>query len=283
MDEPADFTNEGEALRGVLGRPDGEDRGAGVVLLHGWGSCRLGPHRILVQTARELNARGFWTLRFDHRGRGESEGRSEDVNLDGMISDACRAVECLRDRAGCGRVALLGICSGGNVAIGAATLLEEVPALVVWSTLPFQTHHTRGQDLRRTGFFLAEYARKAVRLETWRRFFKGRISLGGVANVLFGHYAKEEGPEKANPKDSERDIMAALRQYRGRVLFTYGGRDPESVEAKGVYEPFCSESGIRAEFQVVEGSNHNFYGREWKRQVIERSASFLEECMPKSR
>ena len=85
-------------MRGAAGRlsalfdlPDGDLRG-GVVIVHGWGGCRVGPHRILVEAARSLSAMGLATLRFDLSGRGQSEGDPLATDLDAMIDDATVAV-----------------------------------------------------------------------------------------------------------------------------------------------------------------------------------------------
>jgi pimeloyl-ACP methyl ester carboxylesterase len=92
-----------------------------VVTLHGWGGSGAGPHRIFVRLTRALAARGCPGLRFDFGGRGLSDGTAQAVTLDGMIADARAASACLKTHTGCGEIAYVGICSGGNVAIGAAS------------------------------------------------------------------------------------------------------------------------------------------------------------------
>jgi alpha-beta hydrolase superfamily lysophospholipase len=234
----------------------------------------MGPHRILVETARALEARGVAALRFDHRGRGDSEGEDADADLDGMISDATAAADFLRRRAGVAAVAMVGICSGGNVAIGAATLRKDVSRVVAWSTLPFQTHRSRVLDVQRTGHFAMEYVRKAFRPQTWRKLVKGTVNFRMVRRALFGHYTRTDA-EGRNPKDSARDIMADFARYRGRVRFIYGGADPEAPAAKEHYEAFCRANGIPADWVFVEGANHNYYSLEWKRKVIEKTVEWI--------
>lgn len=274
MERLVAFENEGARLYGVLGVPDSEPRGC-VVFVHGWGGCRMGPHRILVKTGRELNRAGYASLRFDLRGRGDSEGDTVAADLDGMISDTCAAAKFLMSETGQAKAGVLGVCSGGNVAIGAATLMPEVRELVLWSTLPFQTHKRAADDVKKTGSFLMDYLRKASQPATWKKLIAGRVNFNMVRRVLFGHYAKPESEDGGNPKDSSRDIMAALETYPGRMLFVYGGADPEAAGAREVYEAFAKEHGLDAAFQVVEGANHSFYSHDWKREVIERSLGWL--------
>ena len=274
MESPVTFTNDGLKLFGILHQPEGAAPKRGAVLLHGWSSCRMGPHRILVETARRLAAQGVAALRFDHRGRGDSEGDDEAADLDGMISDAVAAADLLRERTGVKELAFIGICSGGNVAIGAATLREDVSRIVAWSTLPFQPHRSRGMDVKRTSHFAAEYVKKIFRAETWRKIVSGAVNYRMIRKVLFGHYVRTD-PEGRNPKDSARDIMEAFAQYRGRVRFIYGGADPEAAAARAHYDAFCREHGVAADYVSIEGANHNYYSLEWKRQVIEKTAEWV--------
>ncbi len=274
MEDVVTFANEGSKLFGILHKPVGPARARGAVLLHGWSSCRMGPHRILVETARELAAHGVAALRFDHRGRGDSEGADDKADLDGMISDAVCAGDHLRERTGVEDLAMIGLCSGGNVAIGAATLRPDVKRVVAWSTLPFQPHRSRALDVKRTGHFAVEYAKKVFRLETWRKVVKGGVNYRMIGRALFGHYARTD-QEGRNPKDSARDIMGDLAGYRGRLRFVYGGADPEAAAAKEHYEAFCREHGIEADYHFVEGANHNYYSLDWKRQVIEKTCDWI--------
>ena len=275
MERLVAFDNEGAKLYGVLGLPEGAPKG-GVVMVHGWGGCRMGPHRILVKICRSLNDRGYAALRFDLRGRGDSEGDTERASLDGMISDACAAARFVMQEAKLDHAALLGVCSGGNVVIGAATLMPEVSDVILWSTLPFQTHTRKVDAVKKSGSFAMDYMRKALRPATWKKLIAGRVNFGLIRRVLFGHYAKPKDEEGGNPKDSARDIMAAFEQFKGRTVFIYGGADPEAAGAQQVYEPFTAEHGLDAQFHSIDGANHSFYSKEWKREVIELCLGWLD-------
>ncbi|NLW51659.1 MAG: alpha/beta fold hydrolase [Candidatus Brocadiaceae bacterium] len=271
---PLTIVSEGRRLFGVLEAP--AEARAGVVLVHGWGGCRMGPHRILVDAARELVRRGFATLRFDLGGRGESEGDPMAVDLDGMIADASAAVAALREGLPPGApVALLGMCSGGNVALATAALSGEVAGVAAWSTYPFQEQRDGRQDVKRTGHFLKVYAAKALRLSTWWQLLRGGVHVGGVRRTLFGHYRKGEGSERDRQR-SRRDVLGALGRYRGRVFFVYGGRDPEAPGAEAAFRAFFAGQGIPAGFHTVVGANHNFYSLAWKREAIEGTCAWLE-------
>ena len=279
-----------ERLVGVLHEPDGEAKGIGVVLLHGWAGYRGGPHRMFVETARRLCAAGYHALRFDFRGRGDSGGETAATDLDGMIEDARAARRFLAEkkdtrsllceapkgpfRQKTPGVFFLGICSGGNVALGAASLDKDADGLVLWSTPLFAPYKRRGQEVARRGIFLKDYLKKLFRRETYLKLFRGRIRFGLISRVLFGRRRAPQG--ERDPKDSLRDIMTDLRGYRGRALFIYGSRDDEAVGAPEFYEGFCREQGIPATFHTIEGANHSYYSVAWQDEVIRLTLEWLD-------
>jgi pimeloyl-ACP methyl ester carboxylesterase len=266
-------------LHGVHHRPGGEnDRGVGVVFVHGWSGYSIGPHRMFVNAARRLAGEGFHCIRPDLRGRGDSPGDKDDTDLDGMIDDVLAAGRYLRGN-GIEKLCVLGICSGGNVTLGAASLDKSIDGLILWSTPLFAEHKKKTEELRRTGFFLVEYLKKLFRRETYAKFFAGKLDLRLILRILTG---KGRGNPRAvdgdrNPKDSLRDVMSDLEGYSGRALFIYGSADDEAAGAPGFYEQYCEENSIPAAFHTVDGANHSYYSLDWEKEVIETTLSWLKE------
>ena len=290
MERPVSFESD-VMLRGVLNAPDGAEMA--VVFSHGWSGYRCGPHRMFVNAARRFAEAGIASLRFDFRGRGDSAGESAATDLDMMIADLLAAAEFVRSETGIEQIYPLGLCSGGNVALGAAaaarghapearsaeggTGAERVPGtdfagLVLWSTPLFAPQKPKGDRARRRAFFIADYAKKLFRRETWAKLVRGKIDFRGVAQTVKGR----EAPEGRNPKDSRRDIMADLAGFRGPALFLYGSRDDEAIGAPETYAAFCKEHGIPAAFHTVDGSNHSYYSVAWEREVIETTLDWLQ-------
>jgi uncharacterized protein len=268
MEEFVHIDSAGEKLFGVWSEPDSPPRlPAVVVTLHGWGGYRVGPHRFMVKLSRALASAGVSSLRFDFRGRGDSTGDEKLATLDTMIDDACRASEFARRRApGCA-VTLWGLCSGGNVAIGAATLDRDVRNLILLSTLPFVPDKISAERVARAQAQAGNYFRKLFRPATWKKLFTGAVNFRAVKKALFGAPAKAAG-ESRDPKDSARDILAAFADYKGAAHFIYGGADREAAPAAEHYRAFASAHGIPADFDSVEGSNHDFYSLAWEDRVI---------------
>jgi hypothetical protein len=76
-------------------------------------------------------------------------------------------------------------------------------------------------------------------------------------------------------KDSRRDVMAALADYTGRLLFVWGGSDDEGVGARRHFEGFSRARSLDARFEVIAGSNHNFYSLAWERHLFDLVTQFV--------
>jgi len=274
------FARGAERLTGVLALPDAGARGACLVL-HGWGSNRTGPHRVLVDLARALAGGGVAALRFDHAGRGDSTGAFLEADLDTMIDDALAAAAFLRGETSAERLSGFGLCSGGNIALGAAALEPCFERLVCVSTLPFQGQRTRAADRARCAGRAAHLARRLLSPRAWGRVLRAPARLGAALRYLF---ARERGAavrttpegEMRNLKASRRDLVAALGRWRGRALFLYGGADREGEAGwSDAWAPLAHENGLAMERSTIEGANHNFYGLPWREALIESAVRFL--------
>ncbi len=100
---------------------------AAVIALHGTGSSRMGVARHATMLARH----GYGVLALDLRGHGESDGRSTSAGWI-MDDDVAAAVDWLAARRDVdpGKVALLGVSMGAEVALRVAARHREVRATV---------------------------------------------------------------------------------------------------------------------------------------------------------
>lgn len=268
------FPSHGDVLFGTLNRA-GDGRRM-VVLIHGWGGPRTGPQTMLVRLARTLAQSGLSSFRFDCRGRGDSTGDPAATTVDDMIADTVAAMDFLAQEHGAHHFRLWGLCSGGNVAIGAASLrLEAVDRIVACSLLPFMEQQHGSSRGRHLASRLSQYARKLLRPETWRRLLRGEINLKESGRVLVAN--PEGDAAEQERKRSRRDILRDFSGYRGDLCLLYGSRDPDYPSAQAVYRNYCRDHHIPLQIQVVEGSNHNFYSVAWSEEVISRSHAWLNE------
>lgn len=246
----------------------------GVILLPGWGGTRYGPQRILWQAASALAEQGLTTLRFDFRGRGDSTGDATALSLDGMISDTVAAVQWLHDKHGVTKVNLVGLCSGGNVALGAASQIPWVGDLVCWSLLPLMEHKARAtrQGTPRAQL-LQGYLRKALRPETWLKLLRGEANVKGAMQTLAKD--KEGDADEKRRKTSARDILADLAGFNGNLHLIFGSADPEAAGSQAFFEAWRQKQDIPGHTRIIPGAPHNYYTARWTAEVIAQTAEWL--------
>jgi len=264
----------GEArLVATLHRPEAPAR-AGLILLHGWAGYRAGPHQMFVKLGRQAAEAGLCCLRFDFRGRGDSEGDPRAASLSTMIADTCRAAEVLAEKCGPLPLALVGDCSGSEVALGAAALIPAVQRLVLWSAPPVAADRQQMHRAKRAGV-LGKYLRKALRLQTWRRLWRGEVRLDMVRRTLRTGGLGEG--ELGQASDREIPWLQRFADFPGRILFIYGGNDPTTPACLQHYRELSEYVKRPFETHIVAGANHAFYSLAWEREVIDTTLRWLGE------
>jgi dienelactone hydrolase len=141
-EEIVQFQSQDHTLIGLLSLPkEMEEAIPGVIFLHGFTSDRdespiAGTDEAMFErAAKDFNAAGTATLRFDFYGHGESGGRFEKLTLDALIADALAAVAHLSSRpeVASDRIGLLGQSMGGLVAACAAHRDSRIRAIALWN------------------------------------------------------------------------------------------------------------------------------------------------------
>jgi len=261
------------AVRGVLHRPTIATTPRGrIVFLHGWSGDRVGPHRMFVHAARMLAGLGYTSLRLDFSGRGDSDGADEETMIATMTADARAALAWLRAEVPAGGpMALLAICSGCKVAISAAVAEPDVVRLALWSAESMGSLRHTATGSRKRLAVLRAYARKLLRPETWRKLLRGQVRAGMVGKALV--QAEVRSPAEARAED---ETLLAFRQFRGDILFVFGGSDPDTPGSSQAYTRYCREHGIRHTCHIVPHAGHSYYGAEWEQEVLQVTKKWLD-------
>ena len=270
MERPIQFTDASNTLYGVLHEPEGDVAGPVVVFLHGWAGSRIGPHAMFVHMARRLTVLGCVCLRFDFRGRGDSEGKTADASIRSMIADTAAALDFVTPQYPGRKVILLAICSGCKVAIGTTVRDPRVGGLALWSPEPMGPMRDTASKQRKSTDALRAYGRKLLRLETWRKLLTFRVNVRMVKKAV----AAGEIAGRGEIEDETR-WLSQLRTYKGRMLCIHGTNDPETVTAKAGYTALCARAGIPHEVHEIAGANHSFYGLDWEREVMDLTETWV--------
>jgi hypothetical protein len=150
-------------LVGVVTEPSkigsGKNRPA-IIFLNAGLIHRVGPNRIYVQIARRLAASGFFALRLDLAGIGDSGNRTDNLSLkDGVISDVKDAMDFLSVKEGIHQFILVGICSGADNSLRVAQRDARVIGAVPIEAYYFAT----------PAYHWYFYRRRLLKLKSWRR------------------------------------------------------------------------------------------------------------------
>ncbi len=283
------FTSVGDSrLVGNLLRPQ-QSLDYGLLFIHGYAGNRNGPHGLLTFLARQAAAIGLPSLRFDLCGRGESEGDGKETNLAGMAADLVAAEKFLCDSCELRKVIVVGLCSGGNVAIGALPQLSATAALFLISVYPFSDGDNFSRDVNRTLHFARQYWHKARQPETWRRLCRGDVSLMRVADVLFGHFVpskkRKMNVQSESSSESKPDKKTAIppREHLAKlsaklpVCMIYGSADPDREAARDYYESYAKDHNLPLNFEEIAGANHNFSSVQWKKELSDHLHHFFQQ------
>lgn len=134
MSEEAVTFGSARSLVGILHRPEDDvwrkDLPA-VLMLNAGILHRVGPNRLYVRIARQLESQGFCVFRFDVTGIGDSQNGSGDREGRTFFDDTLDAMELLRQKISVERFMLMGICMGARIALEVARRDTRVESLVL--------------------------------------------------------------------------------------------------------------------------------------------------------
>jgi len=270
---------------GIVTRPAGfaPPRSAPAVVLLGAGLVHhVGPNRLIVRLARRLAARGLASVRFDHRGIGDSAPRLDGKRFEvSAVEEAGEVMDHLETREGVHRFVLLGICSGAETALAAA---REDPRVVGVGMI------NGGGQGAGAAWDAYEYSRSQVRyylreavfnLDSWRRALTGRIRYQLLIAALVRRVRDRLAPPAAvdsAARETARDIEALVG--RGvHFLWTHSERDFSrdyfdtmfGMDAKDLFA-----SG-RVRREIIPFVDHTFTARHGQARFLEVVERWLDE------
>lgn len=246
-----------------------------VLFLHGWGGLRNGPHNLLTQLARALARDNVASLRFDFRRRGESDGADNHTTLDAMGDDAVAAATFLRQRFPNCTMHLVGICSGGNIAIGVMDRIPDVAGLFLLSVYPFSDGDSFGRNLNRTRHHVREYWQKLWLPATWKKLIRGEIFFAAIARVLFSHFHARNDTQIENRDDRHTAHLDNLLDRTISIRMIYGDADPDFQASYDYFSTFAETNDVPIDFDVIPHANHNFYSSAWTEQLAQNLRQFV--------
>jgi len=253
------FSNRGQQIFGMLHRPiaGADSLRPGIVMLHGFTGTSVEPHRIFVTTARYLAQRGFYVLRFDFRGSGQSEGDFADMTFRGEVSDALTAISFLgaQTKVDSNKIGVLGLSLGGAVACHVAGCRSNVKSVVLWAP---------ATSLNR----LAEKLAKAM------------MNLSQELTIGYVDWSGNRVGPKFMQQLGEETPAAELLKFNGPVLIIHGDNDKAVplMNSQSLHR-ILAEQQKPAELRVIEGADHTFNSVKWEQEVIQATVEWFENTL----
>jgi alpha-beta hydrolase superfamily lysophospholipase len=284
---------------GIVTEPaTGELRRRGVILLNDGATHHIGSNRMGVALARGWARRGYYVLRLDLIGIGDSTLRDETASSavfpPDAVEDIRTAVEYMRNQYGIGAIALAGLCSGAFHALRSAVCGLAVDRLLMVNPLHFFWEDgltseemelaevvQSAQRYRHQAFSLKSIKRVLTGKANFQRIFRiiaqrGWLASRGMLGALMPRfrYLGWGGPASADgPKRRRDELIARIRTFDlGRELEAIAERGTRMtfVFSKGesgidllemLAEPALKRLGPACRVRVVEGADHIFSQR----------------------
>lgn len=257
MERPIVFYNQDQQINGILHSPMDYDAPCpAVAFFHGFTGTKVEPHRIFVKTARELAAIGFYVLRFDFRGSGDSEGDFSEMTIGGEVSDAVKSIDVLTAMPGVDpeRIGILGLSMGGCVAAFVSGQDARVKSTVMWAPLSDDPPGRKNEILERV-----------KNPPTPEEIALANPNLVGKA---FYEELSEISPS------------ATLQAFTGALLVIHGSADdvvPVS-HGKRYYELMC-ERDAPTELEIIDKGDHTFNTVASEQAVIAKSVEWFQRTL----
>jgi alpha-beta hydrolase superfamily lysophospholipase len=271
----------GTALFGIMTQPSQEEvRRRGVILINAGADYHMGPSRMYVSLARRWARSGYYVLRLDLAGLGDSDTRAGEADDDtfppAALDDIRDAVAYLRGRHDIREVTLMGLCSGAYHALRAAAAglpMERVllvnPQNYYWSENMTLDDLQLAEVVRNPGV----YRERIHSASAWRRLFTGHVNVWRIFKI----YAYRQ---MLVTEAALRNVARAMRIKIPNDL----GRELEEIVGRGVQVTFifaAGEPGIDL-LKIQGGSAVKKLGENCRVRIIEHADHTFSRSGPRS-
>jgi pimeloyl-ACP methyl ester carboxylesterase len=206
-----------ERAEGLPGVDDTERREQpGIIILNTGILHRVGAGRLSTILARRLAIAGYYVLRFDLSGIGDSKRRRDNLPpAEGAMADLRDAVDWFQSARGIQRVILIGICSGADLSLlYAGGDLRVVGMAIVDASTPPTCWH---------------YLLKCFDHKAWRR------KLQAILNVAKAHGASPETHNASDVFQYDHSLELNNRRARATLADAYRNAFANSVRILAIF------------------------------------------------
>lgn len=236
MEEQPLFFGGSQRLFGILTRPAADRARAGrpaVILLNAGTVHRIGPHRLSVAMARRWAGLGFFVLRLDLTGIGDSPApRGGLENLcypPSFPRDVDLAMGEVSAATGSSRFVLAGLCSGGDIPLSVGSEDRRVAGAVMMNPRTFMVADVQQVKQHQNAQHYRDSLRKP---ESWAKLLRGEVDVPRAARLVLPslkHAARSMLKSLSGQEDEASDAPSRIRAMVERgveVLLVVSEHDP---------------------------------------------------------
>lgn len=170
MKEKAAIFGKSARLVGVLtapGRAEAKTDAPALIVLNSGLLHRVGAGRLSVRVIRALAEEGYYGMRFDFSGLGDSDNRSDGMPFEKRcIAEAREAMDYVTEKRGISQFVLMGLCSGADIAFETAVGDPRVIGLIQIDPFAYRTPKFY---LHYTSYLLQQHGPKLFHPRDWWR------------------------------------------------------------------------------------------------------------------
>ncbi len=313
MEKTVKFSNiDNYELYGIVHIPEKDLAGnkkEGIIFVHSGASGRIGYGRQYVYYARRLCEEGFYVLRFDPHGMGDSEGNiptcpmSEFWSLiqTGLyVDDTISSIDYFIHEHEVQDITLIGLCAGAVTAMLTAGKDKRIGSVIPISMPVIIDDPSIDYLGEKSAFnyrsYMANYIKKLGSLESWKRLLTLKINYEQIIRIVRKWLKKElnlfdkladnndENFLVSGRLDFNRYILDSFINFTdrdGHVLFIY--EDENSRTYKEFRDEFHQRYILQSdkyqelcEVFTIKDANHLFTQRKWQEAVIEKVITWLK-------
>ena len=280
--EPFVFECDGSQLVGMIHRPE-QPSSRGVLIVVGGPQYRVGSHRQFVLLARDLAAAGFTTMRFDHRGAGDSDGPDRD--FEHLDPDISAALDAFRQRCPEVReIVIWGLCDAASAAL---FHVQNAPVDAAVSGLVLLNPWIRTEQGEARSYLTHYYGRRILQGAFWKKLLSGEVSIVAAlqsfgSSVRSALGASTDGPASTRAPNltlPER-MLSAFSGFDGPMLIIISGNDLTAAEFEShanspEWQASMTRPQVRREY--LPDSDHTFSRRAWRDAVSALTIKWLSD------
>lgn len=274
-------------LAGVLAEPNQLTAVAGrpaVVILNSGILHHAGASRLHVQVARALADEGYFVLRFDFSGIGDSEARRDTLSFaESAVAETREAMDWLTEKKGATSFVLAGLCSGADMAFNVSLVDERVVGVLQLDAYAYRTR----------SYWIKHYGPRLLSPTAWAGLVRRKLAALRPPPVAAAAPAVAEERDVDNtavpeyrrrfpPREQVAGHLRTLVQRGVRLWFVFSGGQEEHINHAAQYKAAFPEVdfGDCTRVDYVATADHLFTRLDDQRWLVRESVAWMRALWP---